>query len=140
MKTFALSMTLSIVFLLVSIRAMRRQRLREQTALLWLGVSFTIVFLSVTLPFHLLDHVSTLLGISYGPALIFLFAVLFLTILVFHLSLALDRIRTNQIAMVQELALLTAPPPSRDGDAALGMPDPITDDPERQTTEALPRP
>lgn len=112
MKTFVLSMALSIAFLIGSIFAMRRQRLREQTALLWFFVSLAIVILSVTLPTHLLDRVSLAVGISYGPAFVFLLAVLFLMVLVFHLSVRLDRLRANQTAIVQSIALLTTPAPS----------------------------
>jgi hypothetical protein len=117
MKTFALSMLLSIAFLVGSLFAMRRQRLREQTAILWLLVSVAVVFMSVTLPFHLLDDVSRLVGVGYGPTLIFVIAMLFLTVLVFHLSVAHDRLRSNQIALVQQLGLLTAPPPPTGGSA-----------------------
>lgn len=123
MKTFALSMMLSIAFLAGTIRAMRRQQLREQTALLWLLVSVAIVLLSVTLPFHLLDDVSHLVGVAYGPTLIFVLAVLFLTVLVFHLSVAHDRLRSNQIALVQQLALLTAPAPPNAADTDEGSGD-----------------
>ncbi len=57
-KAFVLSMVLSAGFLVVSIFAMRRQRLREHTALLWLLVSVVMVFVSVTLPTNLLTRVS----------------------------------------------------------------------------------
>lgn len=110
MKTFFLSFTVSLLFLAGSIIAMRSQRLREQTALLWLSVSLATVFLSLTLPTHLLDRVSLLVGVSYGPALVFLLAVVFLTILVFHLSIRFDRLRANQVTLVQEIALMRTPP------------------------------
>jgi len=111
-KAIVLSMVLSVGFLVVSVIAMRRQRLREQAALLWLAVSFVMVFVSATLPVHLLDRVSHLVGIAYAPDLVLLLAVLFLMVLVFHLSLSLARLSAKQIALVQEIGLLTATTPT----------------------------
>lgn len=118
MKAFVLSMVLSLGFLFVSVVAMRRQRLREQAALLWLLVSFVMVFVSATLPLHLLDRVSHLVGIAYPPDLVLLLAVLFLMVLVFHLSLSLARLSAKQIALVQEIGLMTALGPDASGSDA----------------------
>ncbi len=112
MKAIVLSMVLSVGFLAVSVIAMRRQRLREQAALLWLAVSFVMVFVSATLPFHLLDRVSHLVGIAYAPDLVLLLAVLFLMVLVFHLSLSLARLSAQQTQLVQEIGLMTATTPA----------------------------
>jgi hypothetical protein len=111
MRAFVLSLVVSVGFLVLSVLAMRRQRLREQAAILWLIVSFVMVFLSATLPIHLLDHVSRFVGIAYPPDFILLLAVLFLVVLVFHLSLNLDRLSAKQTALVQQIGLLTTPPP-----------------------------
>jgi len=116
-KAFVLSMVLSAGFLVVSIFAMRRQRLREHTALLWLLVSVVMVLVSVSLPTNLLTRVSDLVGIAYSPAFVLLLAVLFLLVLVFQLSLSVDRLSAKQTALVQEIGLLTAmSPPSPDGE------------------------
>ncbi len=108
MKAFALSTLMSIGFLTLSVIYMRRQRLREQTALLWLSVTLVMVIVSTTLPTHILDRVSLLVGIAYPPAFLLLLAVLFLLFLVFHLSLSLDRLSRKQTTLIQELGLLTA--------------------------------
>jgi hypothetical protein len=129
MRAFALSMILSLGFLALSVVAMRRQRLREQAALLWLSVSLVMVFVSATLPLHLLDRVAHLVGIAYPPDLVLLLAVLFLIVLVFHLSLSLDRLSTRQTALVQEIGLLTAVTPlNPDARADDGAPQPVPDD------------
>jgi hypothetical protein len=111
-KAIVLSLVLSLGFLVVSVVAMRRQQLREQAALLWLLVSLVMVLVSATLPTHLLDRVSHLVGIAYAPDLVLLLAVLFLMVLVFHLSLSLARLSAKQIALVQEVGLMTAMTPS----------------------------
>ena len=108
MKAFALSLVVSIGFLLLSVRAVRRRVLREQAALLWLAVSLVMVFVSATLPLHLLDRMAELVGIAYAPDLILLLAVLFLVVLVFHLSLSLARLHEKHTALVQEFGILTA--------------------------------
>jgi hypothetical protein len=122
MRAFALSMILSLGFLALSVVAMRRQRLREQAALLWLLVSLVMVFVSATLPIHLLDRVAHLVGIAYPPDLVLLLAVLFLIVLVFHLSLTIDRLSTKQTALVQEIGLLTAVTPPNSGTEGEGSP------------------
>lgn len=124
MRAFALSMVVSLGFLGLSVRAVRKHVLREQAAVLWLIVSLAMVFLSATLPLHLLDHVASLVGIAYAPDLVLLVAVLFLVVLVFHLSLSLARLHEKHTALVQEFGILTAtpgrdePPSSEDNDAS----------------------
>jgi hypothetical protein len=137
-KAIVLSLVLSVGFLVVSIVAMRRQQLREQAALLWLAVSFVMVLVSATLPIHLLDRVSHLVGIAYAPDLVLLLAVLFLMVLVFHLSLSLARLSAKQIALVQEIGIMTAMTP-----ASLGTETgPSTQDDEgpRTGSTSTPRP
>src|ERR1039458_49814 len=87
MRLFGLSLVVSIAFLALSVRAIRRHRLSEHTGMLWLGVSLVMVFLSATLPFHLLDRAARFVGIAYPPDLILLIAVLFLFAFTFQLSM-----------------------------------------------------
>jgi hypothetical protein len=134
MKAIILSLILSVGFLVVSVIAMRRQRLREQAALLWILVSFLMVFVSATLPTHVLDRVSHFVGIAYPPDLVLLLAVLFLMVLVFHLTLSLARLSAKQTALVQEIGLMTAMSPSTLGPGGGG------DDPGPQALRAGPAP
>ena len=108
MKTTILSLVISVGFLFTSIRAMRRNHLREQVALLWMMVSIVMVFFSATFPFHVVDSLARLVGIAYPPALILLLAVVFLIVLVFQLSLSLSTLTAKQTRLVQELALLAS--------------------------------
>jgi hypothetical protein len=120
MKAFVLSLVVSSGFLLLSVRAVRRRVLREQAALLWLGVSLAMVFVSATLPLHLLDRMAALVGIAYAPDLVLLLAVLFLVVLVFHLSLSLARLHEKHTTLVQEFGILTATPPADEPKAPVG--------------------
>jgi hypothetical protein len=106
MKSFVVAFVISLGFLTLTVVAIRRKRLRDQAAVLWLGVSLFMVVCSIGLPFHLLDRVAHGLGIAYGSDLLLLLAVIFLIILVFFLSVNLAAVKSNQTRLVQELALL----------------------------------
>jgi hypothetical protein len=112
MRAFVLSLAVSLGFLVLSLHAIRRQHLRERQALLWIGVCAMLVFLSATLPLHILDHVAHFVGIAYPPDLILLIGILFLVALVFQLSIALARLSAKQTVLVQEIGLLTAQVPN----------------------------
>jgi hypothetical protein len=104
------SLVISLGFLGILLRSMQRQHLRERTALLWLTVGLAMVLFSATLPLHLLNGAAKLVGIAYPPELILLLAILFLVVLVFHLSVGLARLSERQTRLVQELGILTANP------------------------------
>ena len=108
LRATILALAVSLGFFLLSLHAIRRQRLRERQALLWMGVCLMMVLLSATLPLHVLDRVSHFVGIAYPPDLILLVAVLFLVALVFQQSLALARLTAKQTVLVQEIGLLAA--------------------------------
>ena len=115
MKLFVVAMVISLGFLSLSVVAIRRRRLRDQAAVLWLAVSLVMVLCSLALPLHLLDHVSHVIGIAYASDLLFLLAVVFLVALVFHLSVNLAAVKDRQTRLVQEIALLRAEAPQPPG-------------------------
>ncbi len=106
MKGFALSLCVSVGFFALTLVTVRRKVLRDQMAVLWLGVSGLMLLLSFTLPFHLLDHAAHVVGVAYGSDLILLAAVLFLVVLVFQLSIAVARLSATSTRLAQEIALL----------------------------------
>jgi hypothetical protein len=106
MTTSIVLLAVSLGFGLLTLRAMRRHQLREQIATLWVLVSVVMVILSVTFPFHVLDHVAHAVGIKYGSDLLFYLAFLFVVVLVFSMSIAITRLNTRTTRLAQELALL----------------------------------
>jgi hypothetical protein len=121
MRAFVLCLIVSLGFLAVSIRAVRRRQLREQGAILWLTVSAVMVLLSLSLPLHLLDHVSHAVGVAVPSNMVLLLAVLFLVMLVFHLSITVARLSDKTTALAQEIGILTAKQPDAarlEGDAS----------------------
>jgi hypothetical protein len=105
-------LAISVCFLGILVRAVRRQQLREQTALMWVAIALAMIFISATLPLHLLSQAARLVGIAYPPELLLLLAVVVLMVLVLHLSVALVRLSDRQTKLAQELGLLTASQPA----------------------------
>ncbi len=107
-RAWVMATVVSVGFLVLVVRAVRRRRLGEEAAVLWLCVSAAMVVLSATLPLHVLDRLSHLVGIAYPPDLLLLLAVLFLVGLLFHQTLSLAKLRDRHTTLVQELGILAA--------------------------------
>lgn len=94
----------SMVFLLVILEFVRRQRLKEAYSLLWLFLGAGFVVLSAA-P-GLLGMISSWVGIAYAPATLFLFLLIAAFMILLQYSLVLSK-RAEQIKdLTQELALL----------------------------------
>jgi hypothetical protein len=106
--TFAVLLVVSLCFTALTVRAMRRSMLREQIAILWIVVSVLMVGISLTFPFHLLDHLARAIGIKYGSDLVFFAALVFMVVLAFQMSVTITRLNARTTRLAQELALLTA--------------------------------
>ena len=102
MRLFVLAMIISLSFLAFSVVAIRRHRLRDQAAVLWLLVSLVLVCCSVALPLGLLNRVARVVGIRYASDLLLVLAVILLVMLVFHLSISLAALRKTQTRLVQD--------------------------------------
>ncbi len=93
---------LLLAFVLESIR---RGRLKERYALLWLGAGGVMLVLASWR--SLLDRVAIFFGVLYGPSLLFLVAFLFLLAILLHFSLVISEHRDKTRRLAQDLALLT---------------------------------
>lgn len=101
---FVLAVSLgSIGFIL---RLVRQRRLRAKYSILWLSVGMALVGLSASPT--LLDRLSVLLGISYGPTTFFLGAITLLFLVVIHFSWELSRLEERSRALAEEIAILRA--------------------------------
>lgn len=82
----------------MTVQLIRKHRLREQYALVWLGASFTIFVLSVF--DGLVNHLAALFGVTYAPTLVFALGLLYsLTIL-----LAQSVVISSQADGIRDLA------------------------------------
>ncbi|MEW5901703.1 MAG: DUF2304 domain-containing protein [Acidobacteriota bacterium] len=86
------------------IELIRRRRLKEEFAVLWLGMG--IVFLVISLFRGLLDKFSYLVGISYPPAALFLILIMGLLVILIHFSVAISELKEANKKLAQELGLL----------------------------------
>jgi hypothetical protein len=93
----------SLVFV---VRLLRRSQLAPRYAVLWMSVG-TVMLLMASFP-GTVDRFSVFLGISYGPATVFLGAITVLFVVVVHFSWELSRLEERTQILAQEVALLRA--------------------------------
>lgn len=92
------------VLLLVVLELVRRRRLLERYALLWLLSGIVLLILS---SFRgLLEDAADLIGISYPPSALFFIAFGFVLLLLLHFSVAVSRLADQSKVLAQRLALL----------------------------------
>jgi hypothetical protein len=88
-----------IVFELV-----RRRRLMERYALLWLFS--TTVLLGLAVWKQLLEEVASAIGIFYAPSALFVIAFGFILVLLLHFSLVISRLADQNKVMAQRIGML----------------------------------
>lgn len=101
-RVVAVLATLSLLILVFDL--VRRRRLLERYALVWLFSAAVLLALSVWA--GLLDAMADLLGIAYPPNALFLIAFGFVMVLLLHFSLAVSRLTDQSKVLAQRLALL----------------------------------
>lgn len=86
------------------IELLRKRKLREEYALLWLLGGVVFLALSVFRP--LLTRISFAMGIAYPPAALFLTLIMGAYLMLLHFSLVFSKSAEQSKAMAQEIALL----------------------------------
>lgn len=104
----------------------RRRRLNERYALLWLFSALIILILAVWE--GLLARIASLLGIAYPPNALFLIAVGFILLLLLSMSTSLSRLQGQTRVLAQRLAILEARFRDAQGGSGRGAPE-ATQDP-----------
>jgi hypothetical protein len=89
---------------LIVFELLRRRRLIERYALLWLLSSVVLLGLSVWT--GLLEVISKAVGIVYPPNALFMIAFVFVLVLLLHFSLAISRLSGETKVLAQEVARL----------------------------------
>ena len=89
---------------LIIFELLRRRRLVERYALLWLFSSLVLLGLSVWT--GLLEVISKAVGIVYPPNALFMIAFAFVLVLLLHFSLAISRLSGETKVLAQEVARL----------------------------------
>lgn len=132
---------LGVVLLVVVIEVVRRRRLSEGYALLWIGVGLGGLLLGIARP--LIDRFSDSLGVSYGANLVFAGVFLFLIVVAINLSMHVSKLEDQVAALAQELALTRGPrrPPGNPTPSGPGTdPDGPATDPDGADDERAPEP
>jgi hypothetical protein len=91
------------IVLILVVELIRRGRLKERYALLWLLASCVLLVLSTT---KIIESVSHLVGIYYPPSALFLIAFLFLLLITLHFSVVISGLSEQNKRLAQEIALL----------------------------------
>jgi len=99
-----LSILFSFFLLVLIVYLIRKKKIREEYAILWIAVFF--VFLILSLFRGIIDKISLLLGIQYLPASLFLILIGCTFLLMFHFSLVISDLKKKINAMATALAIL----------------------------------
>jgi hypothetical protein len=94
----------SSALVLIVFELLRRRRLIERYALLWLGSSLVLLLLSVWT--GLLELIAKAIGIVYPPNALFMIAFGFVLVLLLHFSLAISRLSGETKVLAQKIARL----------------------------------
>ena len=90
--------------LMVVLELVRRRRLLERYALLWLFSA--VVLLGLGAWSGLLQTVANAIGIKYAPSALFVIAFGFILVLLLHFSLAVSRLSDQSKVLAQRVAML----------------------------------
>jgi hypothetical protein len=93
----------TLVLLLVVLELVRRRRLLERYALVWLGS--TIVLLGLGIWQGLLGKIADAIGVVYAPNALFVIAFGFVLLLLLHFSTAVSKLTDQTKVLAQRLAL-----------------------------------
>jgi hypothetical protein len=98
------SLLAAVALLLVVLDLVRRRRLLERYALLWLGAALVILALAAWS--QALSRLAHALGILSAPNALFFVAVGFIVLLLLHFSAAVSRLNDQSKVLAQRLALM----------------------------------
>jgi hypothetical protein len=97
----------------VILELLRRRRLREKYAMLWLAVG--VIVLPLGFFPRLLDGAAEMLGVASGVSLVLFLGFLFLLLVCVHLSWEVSQLEEETRTLAEELALLRADIEARTG-------------------------
>ena len=96
---------------------LRRKRLMERYAILWLFSAVVLLGLAVWKP--LLETVARAIGIYYAPSALFVIAFGFILLLLLHFSLVISRLADQNKVLAQRIGLLQQRIEDQEGREAL---------------------
>lgn len=112
-----LAIAITLALLLLVFELVRRKRLSERYAILWLLAAATLFVLAAWK--GLLTSLSHDVGISYPPSALFAVAIGLIAMILLNFSLAVSRLSDQNKILAQRLSLLQHRLEERDGETAL---------------------
>lgn len=104
----------AVLLLALIFELIRRRRLQERYALLWLVTGIAVLVLAL---WHdALKWISDLVGIQYPPTTLFVLVSLFVVLLLLHYATVISRLVAQNTTLAQRLALLEERVARRDAD------------------------
>lgn len=116
-----LAIAASLALVVAIVELIRRGRLREEYAFVWLGAA--VVFLALSIWRGAFDALARFLGIAYAPALLILVILFFGFIYLLHFSIVISQLTSENKRLAQELAILTRTVEERNRGDDTGAPD-----------------
>lgn len=99
-----LAIVASGILLLIVLELVRRRRLMERYALLWLLSGIVLLVLATFR--GLLEDAARVIGVEYPPSALFFIAFAFVLLLLLHFSVAVSRLADQSKVIAQRLAIL----------------------------------
>ncbi|MGO8989820.1 MAG: DUF2304 domain-containing protein [bacterium] len=96
---------LSVILLLTTFELIRKKRLREEYAILWLFTGIVVLVFSLWPAFFLSQFFAKISGIFYLSAVV-LISFFFLLLIVFHFSVVISKLAGQNKDLAQRYALL----------------------------------
>jgi len=94
----------SLVLLFGVLELVRRRRLREKYALLWILTALVLLILSVWR--DAVSSIATALGVSYGPTVLFAVGALFVLVVLLHYSTVIYALTDRTVTHKQNITSL----------------------------------
>ena len=101
------SVGISFALLVLVLELVRRRRLGEELSLLWIGISLSLLVISIWRKLFI-DRLALWLGIHYPPALLLLALVFVVFTATLFFSVIVSRQRQQILDLTEEVALLDA--------------------------------
>ncbi len=98
------AVVVATVMLLVVIELVRKRKLREEYAFLWIGTAIVLTILALWT--NVLDWIRTILGAQTQASTLFFGAILFLMLLALQFSVRLTKLTFRNKVLGQEVSLL----------------------------------
>ena len=104
MTSYMYCAILAVMFLIMTIYALKKRKLEFQYSFLWLIISIVLIILSLSK--NIFESIAKFVGIVYAPAFLFLTGIVFALILIFYLMIVISDFKKRITRLTQEVGIL----------------------------------